>query len=162
MFESLEARQLLAITVVQSGGLLTITGTANVDHLDMTGGPNQMVGMSLGVNSKPKKTYYGVNKIVCEMKGGNDVVIASNLFNGGALGTTVVKVIGGPGADQIIGGQGNDTLLGGRGKDYIVGSGGNDVIKGGPGKDETHQENDTSSFVNSDRTMDSLEKLMAD
>ena len=135
-----------------TGGAVTVTGGAGEDtgtiaayDLDDTitvsvipGGLIQAVDESFNV-----VTLEGVETIVIDGLGGNDVItIASMAGSDMAAGT----VLGGEGDDIVDasaigldvgldGGAGDDTLAAGDGDDAIVGEDGNDVLEGGAGTD---------------------------
>jgi Ca2+-binding RTX toxin-like protein len=71
------------------------------------------------------------DRLTVRARGGNDVVLASNL-PADAIGFTAD---GGDGRDVLIGSDGNDTLLGGNDNDVLIGLAGNDILEGGPGAD---------------------------
>jgi Ca2+-binding RTX toxin-like protein len=119
------------VNVAANGTSVVISGlvaTTTVDHADA-----------------------GLDRIVINANGGDDVVTAGNglatlvqlTIDGGAGNDTIT---GGDGADQLIGGDGNDAINGGRGNDVaLLGAGndsftwnpgdGSDVVDGGTGTD---------------------------
>ena len=73
----------------------------------------------------------GVENIVINAKGGDDVIVAGN----GLAALTNLTIDGGSGNDTITGGDGNDTLIGGDGNDIVTGGRGSDVALLGNGND---------------------------
>jgi Ca2+-binding RTX toxin-like protein len=73
----------------------------------------------------------GVENVVVNANGGDDIITASN-----GLATLVQLTIdGGAGNDTITGGDGNDTLFGGTGNDVVAGGRGADTARLGDGDD---------------------------
>src|SRR4249919_2838051 len=113
MIELLEQRRLMSFAV--SAGTLTVTGTASVDHINISKDSTNVVILQNGVKSTTPAS--GVSKIVVNLLGGNDsVVIAADPLHGLKLPAT------------LNGGDGNDLLGGGGGSDVLTGGGGNDVL----------------------------------
>ena len=159
--ESLEARQLLAITPLFAAGQLTITGdgandTVSISTIEVAGIPQ------VTVNGQPIDTGVdasAVTSIVANLGGGNDTMNLSSLdfskFTG--LTNNSVKLNGQAGNDTLTGtslgdildgGDGNDTLDGGAGDDHLIGGSGNDTLIGGAGDDliDCGLNNDVVSF----------------
>jgi hypothetical protein len=57
-------------------------------------------------------------------RGGNDVVLGSEVVD---------SILGGDGNDTLTGGSGNDVIIGGNGMDSVDGEADNDTVAGGPG-----------------------------
>jgi Ca2+-binding RTX toxin-like protein len=163
-FESLENRRLLSASLNTTSGLLTITGTANSDHIQVFKGTDgKLVVLEAtfipGTASTPAHvqrsrsefTFSAVKGILVNAGAGNDYVDVSGNYrarlsipstiNGGAGNDYLVggngadSISGEAGNDRLIGLGGNDTLLGGDGRDYLVGGAGADSMNGGAGND---------------------------
>ncbi len=80
----------------------TITVTANGTRVLLT---RDVGGVTMDIN--------GVENIVINASGGDDVIVAGN----GLASLTTLTIDGGAGNDTITGGDGNDTLFGGDGND---------------------------------------------
>ena len=129
MIETLEQRRLLSFSV--SGGVLTVTGTSNGDHIQITrDGTNLTIHEGATSHTTPLS---GVQKIVINGQGGNDdLSLALGPDHGVNLPSTLN---GGDGDDRLGGGDGKDVLNGGAGKDQLNGARGDDVLNGGDGDD---------------------------
>jgi Ca2+-binding RTX toxin-like protein len=97
------------VVVVGDSGGVTVLGLAALIHL---------------TGFEP-----GLDRLVINLLGGDDVLEASGLRASGPLLTGH----GGDGNDVLIGGDGNDTLTGGPGDDVLIGGPGLDILDGGPG-----------------------------
>ena len=88
MFESLESRVLMSVTV--DDGVLKITGTRNNDTYTIT-----QSGTTLTINSSVdgRRRFRGIDKIVIRGRDGNDLVRASR-------SRTRMEIYGGSGADE--------------------------------------------------------------
>jgi hypothetical protein len=93
--EALESRQLLSANVVLSGGRLSITGTDQPDQIQINDDGTRVLVFA---NGALKGTFFNVNNIVVNTKGGNDTVTYD------ILGTDPIN-IGRPGPNP-----GNPTL----------------------------------------------------
>jgi Ca2+-binding RTX toxin-like protein len=98
----------------------TITVAANGTRVLLT---RDVGGVTMDIN--------GVENIVINASGGDDVIVAGN----GLASLTSLTIDGGAGNDTITGGDGNDTLFGGDGNDTIAGGRGADVAQLGAGDD---------------------------
>ncbi|MGF9763680.1 calcium-binding protein [Microvirga sp. 0TCS3.31] len=85
----------------------------------------------------------GLDRLVINGLGGNDVVEASGL----AANSILLTADGGADDDILIGGNGNDTLLGAAGDDVLIGGPGLDSLDGGPGDNVVIQ---SLTFASSD------------
>jgi Ca2+-binding RTX toxin-like protein len=128
MFESLEMRLLMAVSVSLDKGLLLVNGSSGPDQItvELAEGVLSVKINKLGFTAPMED----VNKITIKADTGNDRVVFGE---GIAIGA---QVYGGPGNDYLSGGttsnklcgeEGNDTLAGGVGKDQLVGGGGIDT-----------------------------------
>lgn len=138
MIENLESRRLLSFAV--AGGVLTVTGSANADRINIS---KDGTNLTIRENGVVKTTLASaVTKIVVNAGAGNDeVVLAIGPTHGISLPTTLNgqdgddKLLGGDGADSLNGGIGKDLLVGAKGNDTLTGGDGNDNMNGGPGAD---------------------------
>jgi Ca2+-binding RTX toxin-like protein len=140
--ECLEARSLLACSVLAAGAQLNITvlsidGTRGGDVIDIQNQDNALVGdpsddtISVVVNAIEVANcpVADVTEFVIRAGNGHDTV---TIGDGVTIGA---EVHGGNGNDTIEGGDGDDTLIGENGKDTIDGDDGNDLVLGGNGHD---------------------------
>ena len=144
--ETLE-RRVLMDAVLESGGLLRVTGTAGADVIGVA-----VAGTSLRVDISGTLYRFdpaSVTSIQIDLKEGND-----QLAIGGGIGN--VYCLGGLGEDVIVGGAGNDTLVSGGGKDRVFGGDGDDRLDGGPTADRVFGENGADRIYGGDAN-DTLE-----
>jgi hypothetical protein len=133
VIEQLESRQMLAVTLAD--GVLTVTGSAKADNINVRTRGNQIV---VSMRKQPKSfARADVDAIVVNGRGGNDKInnsarVAFVTLIGGS-GNDDIK--GGGSSELILGGNGNDTLRGGAGNDQIYGDAGHDNINGGKHND---------------------------
>jgi hypothetical protein len=90
MVQGLESRWTPAnVTASVVNGLLTLTATAGAfdDEIKINSGSNpgelDLVGTGTTINGQASVTLKGVRSIVCDMKGGNDLVTLSSRIAGG-------------------------------------------------------------------------------
>ena len=144
--------EVVSITAVLAGGVLTITGD---DH-DNTLIASRDVGGTILVNGGAVPVTGGVPTVANTTLvrilglGGNDVLLVddsngpmppSNQLGGEGddtlTGSASADVLdGGPGNDTLSGRDGNDQLLGGPGNDILDGGRGDDQLLGGEGDDQ--------------------------
>lgn len=162
-FEPLERRVLLTADV--TGGLLTITGTADNDTIEIA--PGLLAGEVIvlrapGVDNGTVLT--GVDAISIDAGDGNDrITVRAGILS--TLATSIdATIIGGAGNDRITGGDGNDLIfgddmvLGGNGDDNIVDLLGSNTIVAGDGRNRitTGDGNDIiTGGLDDDRVTDS-------
>ena len=97
-FETLENRALLAGNVVTSfsGGLLTLTGDAAANNVQLTqlaSGAWQMKGIGTKIDgANAAETFTGVTDITTDLAAGNDIL---KVFNGTSSGDLTVQFSGG-------------------------------------------------------------------
>jgi len=121
-------RRLLLDAVLDPGGILRITGTADADVIALAiKGSVPKIQVAIG-SSIARFNPANVTSIQIDLKEGDD-----RLDIGKGIGG--VYVLGGLGNDTIIGGAGADTLVSGGGKDLVFGGLGDDRIDGGPTSD---------------------------
>jgi Ca2+-binding RTX toxin-like protein len=142
--EQLETRQLLAMTLNSSTGLLTIDGTNHSDHVSVEFAGQSQIQVSQ-ISELAVFPVGSVTSILFTGKGGRDHF--QNLTDIPAV------AMGGPGPDTLIGGSGNDTLAGGTGADLLTGNGGDDRLDGQSGTGDTLEggEGDDDLFGGSGR-----------
>lgn len=130
MFEPLESRRLLAVTVDFTGGILTVTGDAEANRVGIA--RNLDLG-TLFVRSGDailrSVPYADVTSIRVNLLGGNDRLETQQAV------TKPMSISGGEGNDYLVGGGGRDLLEGGPGNDVLRSGGGNDGLNGGDGND---------------------------
>ncbi|MEA2707892.1 MAG: hypothetical protein QOF78_493 [Phycisphaerales bacterium] len=127
-------RRLLLDAVLEPGGILRVTGTANADVISMAV-RGTVPKVHVDINGRAYQFQpSAVTSIAIDLKEGND-----RLDIGRAIGG--VYVLGGEGYDTIVGGAGSDTLVSGGGKDLIFGGDGDDRLDGGPTADRLFGEN---------------------
>jgi len=129
MFESLESRKLLSVTL--SSGVLTVNGTSGADVIEFQRRDDGRLKVELN-GSERRFSLSSVQKIVVNASGGNDFVE----FSGRDGGLSIPSVLnGGDGNDTLEGGNGRDLIFGNAGRDYLQGKAGNDSLRGGSGDD---------------------------
>lgn len=162
--ESLESRELLAVTAVLNNGVLTVTGDNDPNNVVVRPNAAQAGGYSVDgvaiqvVNRNPVtrievSTMQGDDYIDLSLTNvpstiysgkGNDTVTATmlndSIYTG--FGNDVVYARAGddyidlgPDDDRAFGGKGNDTIVGSDGNDQLSGEVGNDNLDGGNGND---------------------------
>ena len=163
------------VTISQSGGTLTITGTSRADTIAVT---DNSGSLTVTVNGADEGPYTGVSALGIADGGGDDsinlldVPIAATITATDGLAT----IVGGNGGNSIrahgidnfiTGGSGNDTMIGpgaddtifasGSGDDFLKcknddnklrgGTGGNDTLIGGSGDDTLKGHGGNNSIV---------------
>ena len=128
--EPLEARRLLAVSVVVVDGVLTLTGDAADDRVSVLYDtrPNEFL---VGTNAEPILRFDAdsIGRVSITGGAGNDAIQVGTLVN------RRVVIDGGDGNDTIDSGSGSDLLFGGAGDDLILANAGRDVVYGGAGQD---------------------------
>jgi hypothetical protein len=131
LLETLEARQMLSVSVVN--GALIITGTSGDDTITVSRDPVTKGQLRVSINGLLNGVDgVGVNRINISALEGNDLILIDPSQGEIAL---PVNIAGGSGNDTMTGGSGADILQGGRGNDVIRGSAGSDLLEGGVGND---------------------------
>ena len=123
MIESLETRTLLAATAALVKGVLTITGTADADTIDVS----PKTGGKLVVRVTPSDlvksfTASGVKHILINAGAGGDIVSIDSAI------LIPATINGEAGNDVLSGGGGDDVFDGGPGADQFDGDGGHDTV----------------------------------
>ncbi len=138
-FEALEARKLLAASIIYDAAADTVNiyGGGNWDNALISwqsGGLNVSAWDSVSTNNK---TVTGpVNEVRFYGNNGNDWVRNDTTIRLSAWGQGGNdQLIGGPGSDRLDGGSGTDTAWGLAGNDTLLGGYGNDQLAGGTGHD---------------------------
>jgi uncharacterized protein GlcG (DUF336 family) len=148
--EALETRAVPDATAGLVANVLTVTGTAGSDRIDVVLDAGQLVvrdhGREIG-----RFANTAVSSINIATGDGNDIVrVASDVLQpttiDGGAGNDVLRggggptnLIGGDGHDKLGGGPANDTLFGGAGRDLLNGRAGTNVLDGGAGADQIAQ-----------------------
>lgn len=125
MFDNLEKRLLLAVTVTLQNGTLTITGDKgnNAVTVEVKGKNTRVTADGVTTTFHTKK----VKRVVADGGSGND-----NLDIFVKVPTTIA---GGAGNDTLKGGNKNDSIDGGTGNDALTGRNGDDNLDGGADTD---------------------------
>lgn len=140
MFESLESRRLLSVTLVE--GELRIVGTHKADSISLSIHSRYPNHITVTFNGYMRRfALVDVEKINIQAGQGDDLVQIdqgktrlnqpTRLYGSGGRDT----IIGGQGKDRIYGGDGDDRIYGGNSRDIIYGQGGADIIDGQQGYD---------------------------
>jgi Ca2+-binding RTX toxin-like protein len=148
VFEQLENRQLMSVSLSKS--VLTIVGTNKADTIYV-----QPMGGKLEVE---------FNNVVVKRLAFSKVkqVRISGLKGDDSIGATLPAnmrawIDGGKGKDVISGGEGNDDLFGGDGDDILHGNGGNDFLVGGRGADRMDGAEGDDIFMTADDWQDVID-----
>lgn len=155
--EMLEGRSLFSATLDATSGLLTVTGTAGNDAIDVSMTRPTRISVTESIRPTPGARHApptvtsfsaeSVKGLIVQALGGDDVVRV-RMFGAGvlSLGTTLA---GGDGDDVLVGGAGDDSILGEAGDDTLAGNGGSDTLVGGAGDDEllAYDEIDAADLV---------------
>jgi len=108
---------------------ILVNGTATNDLITVTGSTNGVEVLGLTAAVTVLGAEQGIDRLVINSLGGDDVVDASAV-QAGAIDLTLN---GGAGNDMLIGGAGNDLLIGGPGNDIAFGGAGDDTFVWNPG-----------------------------
>jgi Ca2+-binding RTX toxin-like protein len=160
--ETLDAREMPAVVVIQMNGDLIFNGTNSNDTVVIRPGmsitgevtlevrvtTSDWVGVLdddtylFGADEVTRIRFFGQAgddvldtpgmRMVAEGGRGNDRLIGRGRLDGGADNDTIV---GSDAADTIRGGIGNDVIFGRGGADFLYGDADNDSIRAGPGND---------------------------
>jgi len=132
VFEALESRHLLAVTVSQSGDVLTVTGTDAAETVRVaiaTRGGTPFVDVSPNGQATRSFPAATVRQLSVRLLGGNDTFLVAPGF------TKPLDIDGGAGNDSLQSGDGDDTVRGGADNDSLFASLGRDFHDGGGGAD---------------------------
>jgi len=120
-------------TTSGSGGALAdtvfVNGTETNDVITVTGSTNGVEVAGLAATVTVIGGEAGLDELVINALGGDDLVDASAV----EAGLIDLTLNGGLGSDTLIGGQGNDLLIGGRDDDAMAGGAGDDTFVWSPG-----------------------------
>jgi Ca2+-binding RTX toxin-like protein len=111
------------------GGLLTVTGTAAADVINVARNAAGDYVVSIGAGAAQTFPFAGVVAIRIDCGDGEDLVSIATGVHAPA------EIHGGDGRDTLVAGGGDDLLFGDGGNDSLVSRGGNDVAVGGSGND---------------------------
>jgi Ca2+-binding RTX toxin-like protein len=106
-----------------------VNGTDGNDHIVLSGSVTNVDVTGLSATVRIVGAEAGLDRLVVNALGGDDIVDASAVL-AGAIDLTLN---GGDGNDVLIGGDGNDILNGGRGSDIMDGGPGDDIFIWNPG-----------------------------
>jgi len=111
MFESLETRRMLSISVV--GARITVTGTPEPDviTIEQYGAPNKFLVFENGTTTVVESNRI-VKQIVLNGVGDDDYLVVNQNISAAATldgGDANDTLVGGGGADKFVGGDGTDT-----------------------------------------------------
>ncbi|HEX5803783.1 MAG TPA: calcium-binding protein, partial [Azospira sp.] len=109
--------------------IVKLSGTAGDDVVQIVGDGSGVWVFGLGADVYIEHFDAGVDSLLIEGLGGNDVIQADGM----ALGTMNLVADGGDGDDVLIGSAGVDALFGGEGNDVLLGGPGSDWLDGGAG-----------------------------
>src|SRR5688500_11119097 len=128
--ETLEQRRLMSTTLVN--GILTVTGTAGNDQVDVDQLNGEIYVFENGLLGGGNGGIFlaqSVTKVVFHGFDGHDTMIAHPAL------AKPTDMFGGPGDDSMYGNWMPNYMFGGDGRDYAWVEGGNDSIAGGEGND---------------------------
>jgi Ca2+-binding RTX toxin-like protein len=127
LVESLESRELLTGSLIDSSGVLQLTGTEQAERIIVKQGSYAgRPTVDVTYNGAVERWYLSdvtANKIYYNGLGGDD-------YCRNDVSTLRLEAWGGSGKDSLIGDEMNDFLVGGAGDDWIYGFGGNDSLRG--------------------------------
>jgi Ca2+-binding RTX toxin-like protein len=109
--------------------IVKLSGTAGDDMIQIVGDGSGVWVFGLGADVYIEHFDAGVDSLLIEGLGGNDVIQADGM----ALGTMYLVADGGDGDDVLLGSAGVDALFGGDGNDVLLGGPGSDWLDGGTG-----------------------------
>ena len=136
-YSELEFRNLLTTVAFNpTNGILSITGTADADVVNITQADTTL---SVVVDGAAAETFdtTDINELLFIGNAGNDSLTnASDIRLVALAGPGNDTLIGGSGNDVLIGQDGNDTISGGAGNDILGGNDGNDSLNGNEGNDD--------------------------
>jgi Ca2+-binding RTX toxin-like protein len=140
MFDTLETRRLMSVSLNAATHVLTIQGTAGYDAITVDVADGKVKVTDNGVQSSFAKA--GVAKVVAFGKAGNDfITLTPNVFIPSELHSGTV---GDPNGDKLQGGSGKDAIFledvaadgnGGAGDDALVVFGDSNIARGQAGND---------------------------
>jgi Ca2+-binding RTX toxin-like protein len=108
---------------------VVVNGTDANDHIIVSGSETNVNVTGLSAAVTVLGADAGLDQLVINALGGDDVVDASAVLSGAIQ----LTLNGGPGNDMLIGGQGDDVLIGGQGSDVMFGGPGDDTFVWNPG-----------------------------
>lgn len=127
LVESLEQRELLTGSLIDSSGVLQLTGTEQAERITVKQGSYAgRPTVDVTYNGAVERWYLSdvtSKKIYYNGLGGDD-------YCRNDISTLRLEAWGGSGKDSLIGDEMNDFLVGGAGDDWIYGFGGNDSLRG--------------------------------
>lgn len=131
MFETLESRRLMSVSLSHAG-TLSIVGTQANDTVDLR---RDAGTLTVTVNGERHEfNYADVKRVKARLLGGNDSFVTHGSASARRI-TRPMTIEAGTGRDHVTGGLGNDVISGQGGNDDINGNDGNDLISGDAGDD---------------------------
>lgn len=154
VFEQLDARITPAVNAFFSAGVLTVTGDAANNNIEVSrdaagkllvnGGAVAVKGGTATVANTANIQIFGQNgNDTLSLNEANGALPKASLFGG--AGNDVLT--GGSGNDLLFGQAGNDTLLGKGGFDFLFGGNNNDTLTGGDADDQVFGEGGTDRMI---------------
>jgi len=136
--------------------VITVEGTAGNDNIKLSiqNGALVIDGLAAQIVIENFETDDQIHILGL---GGDDVIDATAL----GIGSPLLTLDGGEGADVILGGAGNDTLLGGLGDDVLIGGPGLDALDGGPGDNILLQDGGNLALFNGEPTFADVDQHAA-
>ena len=107
---------------------VSVNGTAGDDVILVYSSGTSLFVLGLAAEIEILNFEAGLDRLVINTLGGDDVVDAS-----GVAAPFAITAHGGDGDDVLIGGAGDDVLTGGAGDDVLLGGPGIDLLDGGSG-----------------------------
>lgn len=155
-FESLESRQLLAVTAVfaPTTGVLNVFGDSGDNTIEVSrnaGGAILVNGGAVAIAGGAPTIANTFNINVFGLSGDDTITLneangalpAAKLYGGSGNDT----IIGGSAADYVFGQSGGDNLQGRGGTDFLFGGSGDDQLVGGDGDDLIFGQNGSDKMV---------------
>jgi Ca2+-binding RTX toxin-like protein len=153
-FESLETRQMLAVTATFSGGVLSVMGDGADNTIELSrnaagsilvnGGAVAVAGGTPTVANTTLMQVFGLSgNDALSLNEANGALPRAHLFGGAGNDT----LTGGSSDDLLFGQADNDTLLGKGGFDLLFGGALNDTLTGGDADDQAFGQNGDDRLI---------------
>jgi uncharacterized protein GlcG (DUF336 family) len=146
--EQLESRDLMAVSSILVGGVLTVTGSPNRETIRVLADPTQGQLVVQDAQGEVGRFASAAVASIAISTGDGGIITVDNAVlqpttiqagNGQELihtGGGTTTVFGGSGPDKIIAGAGPATLIGGTGTNVFYSGAAPDTLVGGPGKNQ--------------------------
>ena len=135
MIESLERRQLMAVTTGFASGVLTVTSDHASDSVFIGRNDHGQVFVQVGHHVLRAVSAAQVGSIRVSLGAGNDVLTTAHSVN------KPMVIRGGAGNDVLQGGSGHDRIFGDEGDDLLKSQDGvRDTLDGGWGNDTAYSD----------------------